>query len=119
MPGNRAPKEIRQRRHAYAAEMLAKGHPFTTVVASVADEWGCSRRRARDVVRAALDEVVSDTEAIDAKQLLADNVRRLQRLAMRAEQCGQFGAAVGAIRTLNDTVVFPSISAQNRRQGLG
>lgn len=114
MAGKAAPRLIRQQRHRFAVEQLAKGQPFTTVVAAVADEWGCSRRRARDVVNQALAELVDDTEVTQTKQLMADNIRRLQRIAMRAEQCGQYAAAVGAVRSLHEFCVEPHLQQQAR-----
>jgi hypothetical protein len=113
MAGTAAPRLIRQQRHRFAVEQLAKGHPFTAVVAAVADEWGCSRRRARDVVNQALAELVDDTEVTETKQLMADNIRRLQRIAMRAEQCGQYAAAVGAVRSLHEFCVEPKLHRMN------
>jgi hypothetical protein len=114
MAGKAAPKLIRQRRHQFAAELLAKGTPFSTVVARVASDWGCSRRQARNVVNQALAEVVGDLDTVDVKALLADTLTRLQRIAQRAEQCEQFGAAVGALRSLHEFAVEPSRSG---RQG--
>lgn len=118
MAGKAAPRLIRQQRHRFAVEQLAKGQPFTAVVAAVADEWGCSRRRARDVVNQALAELVDDTEVTETRQLMADNIRRLQRIAMKAEQCGQYAAAVGAVRSLHEFCVEPhwqSLQTQARR----
>lgn len=108
MAGKAAPKLVRQKRHNFAAELLAKGTPFSTVVARVAQEWGCSRRQARNIANAALLEVVGDLEVVEVKSLLADTLHRLQRIAMRAEQCGQFGAAVGALRSLHEFAIEPS-----------
>ena len=111
MAGKAAPKLIRQKRHRFAAELLAQGTPFSTVVTRVAVEWGCSRRQARNVVNQALADVVGDLEAVEVKELLADTVHRLQRIAMRAEQCEQFAAAIGALRSLHAFCIEPNIRA--------
>ncbi|MFM7674792.1 MAG: hypothetical protein ACKO5F_04230 [Synechococcus sp.] len=87
------------------------------MVSSVADQWGCSRRQARNVVNQALQELVEDTDAIQINQLWSDNIRRLQRLAMRAEQCGQFAAAVGAVRSLHEFAVAPNVHKIQRDCG--
>ena len=108
MAGKAAPKLIRQKRHQCAAELLAQGTPFSTVVARVAQEWGCSRRQARNVVNQALADVVGDLRAVETTQMLADTIHRLQRIAQRAEQCGQFGAAVGALRSLHEFCIEPT-----------
>lgn len=113
MAGTAAPKLIRQQRHAFAVEQLAQGTPFSTVVARVAQTYGCSRRQARRVVNQALAEVVEDLKSVDIEALLADVIHRLQRIAMRAEQCSQYGAAVGALRSLHEFVVQPH---RERRQ---
>ena len=65
---------------------------------------GCSRRHALDVVCAAhkdwLDAAYG-SEEIDQKDLLFQQVGRLERIARKAENSGQFSAAVGAITALN------------------
>ena len=69
-----------------------------------AEAWGFSRRYARDVVCAAhkdwLDAAYG-SEEIDQRDLLLQQVGRLQRIARKAENVGQFSAAVGAITALN------------------
>ena len=119
MAGRAAPKLIRQQRHQFAAEQLAQGTPFSTVVARVAEEWGCSRRQARNVVNQALADVVGDLETLDVKGLLSDTIHRLQRIAMRAEQAEQFGAAVGALRSLHEFCIAPHQQAQQRYPSQG
>lgn len=109
MAGTAAPKLLREKRHKFAAEQLAMGTPFSTVVARVAVEHGCSRRQARRVVNAALAEVVGDMDSMQINALLADSIHRLQRIALRAEQCEQFGAAVGAIRSLHEFCIAPHV----------
>lgn len=107
MPGTPLPRQRRAERHQFAAKRLAAGAPFATVVALVSDQWGCSRRQARNVCSKALDELVGDVDSLEAKQLLASCIHRLERLAMKAEASGQFGAAVGAVRTLHEMVLVP------------
>ena len=74
------------------------------ITAFTAETWGCSRRHARDVVCAAhkdwLDAAYGSDE-IDQKDLLFQQVGRLERIARKAENAGQFSAAVGAITALN------------------
>ena len=64
----------------------------------------CSRGNARDVVAAAhknwLDAAYG-SEEIDQKGLVFQQVGRLERMARKAENSGQFSAAVGAITALN------------------
>ena len=65
---------------------------------------GCSRRNARDVVAAAHKDWLDacyGSEEIDQRDLLFQQVGRLERIARKAENAGQFSAAVGAITALN------------------
>ena len=69
-----------------------------------AETWGCSRRNARDVVCAAhkdwLDAAYG-SEEINQKDLLFQQVGRLERITRKAENAGQSSGAVGAITALN------------------
>ena len=65
---------------------------------------GCSRRNARDVVAAAHKDWLDacyGSEEIDQRDLLFQQVGRLERIARKAENAGQLSAAVGAITALN------------------
>ena len=69
-----------------------------------AETWGCSRRNARDVVAAAHKDWLDacyGSEEIDQRDLLFQQGGRLERIARKAENAGQFSAAVGAITVLN------------------
>ena len=77
---------------------------LSVLTAFIAETWGCSGRNSRDVVCAAhkdwLDAAFG-SEEIDQKDLLFQQVGRLKRIARKAENAGQFSAAVGAITALN------------------
>ena len=85
-------------------KQIDKGVGFSELASLVAETWGCSRRQARDVVAAAnkdwLDAAYG-SEEIDQRDLLFQQVGRLERIARKAEDSGQFSAAVGAITALN------------------
>ena len=85
-------------------KQIDKGVGFSELASLISETWGCSRRNARDVVCAAhkdwLDAAYG-SEEIDQKDLLFQQVGRLQRIARKAENSGQFSAAVGAITALN------------------
>ena len=58
---------------------------------------GGSRRNARDVVFAALKDWLDaayGSEEIDQRDLLFQQVERLERIARKVENAGQFSAAV-------------------------
>ena len=91
-------------RRQVALQKVSNGMGISEVVDFVSAEWGCSRRNARDVVCAAhkdwLDAAYG-SEEIDQRDLLFQQVGRLERIARKAENAGQFSAAVGAITALN------------------
>ena len=85
-------------------KQIDKGVGFSELASLISETWGCSRRNARDVVAAAhkdwLDAAYG-SEDIDQKDLPFQQVGRLERIARKAENSGQFSAAVGAITSLN------------------
>ena len=119
MPGTPAPLTIRKQRHQFALGQLAQGIPYTQVVAAIAEEWGCSRRQARNVARAALDELANDIDTMEFKSLLASTINRLERLANKAENAGQFAPAVGAVNALSHLVLLPQIEKRMRQPHWG
>ena len=100
----RTSRAERNRRRESALALVSQGKGFSDVVTAQMSQWGCSRRNARDVVCAAhkdwLDAAYG-SEDIDQKVLLFQQVGRLERIARKAENSGQFAAAVGAITALN------------------
>ena len=94
----------KKQRHEWAMRQIDAGMGLSELTAFTAETWGCSRRNARDVVCAAhkgwLDAAYG-SEEIDQKDLLFQQVGRLERIARKAENTGQFSAAVGAITALN------------------
>ena len=77
---------------------------LSELTAFTAETWGCSRRQARDVVAKAHKDWLDacyGSEEIDQRDLLFQQVGRLERIARKAENAGQYSAAVGAIAALN------------------
>ena len=77
---------------------------FSELTAFTAETWGCSRRHARDVVSAAHKSWLHScygSEEIYQRDLLFQQVGRLERISRKAENAGQYSAAVGAITALN------------------
>ena len=104
MTSKRVTKEEKQHRHEWTMKKIDQGVGFSELASLVAETWGCSRRQARDVVAKAhkdwLDAAYG-SEEIDQRDLLFQQVGRLERIARKAENAGQFSAAVGAITALN------------------
>ena len=104
MTRKRVTAREKKQRHEWAMKQIDAGMGLSELTAFTADTWGCSRRNARDVVSAAhkdwLDAAYG-SEEIDQRDLLFQQVGRLERIARKAENSGQFSAAVGAITALN------------------
>ena len=98
---------VSQQRQQEALKMLGAGWGTSELVAKLADQWGCSRRQARRYVAGAYSEMVDDLEHVEAADMLAQIVNRLETVARLATEAGQYGAAVGACRSLMEAVVEP------------
>lgn len=90
----------RQHRHQEALQLLAAGRGCTEATSVLAERWGCHRRTARRAVVAAYGELVADLEDVQAADMLASVINRLELTARRADEAGQHAAAVGALRLL-------------------
>ena len=104
MTSKRVTKEEKQQRHEWAMRKIDQGVGFSELASLVAETWGCSRRHARDVIAAAHKDWLDacyGSEEIDQRDLLFQQVGRLERIARKAENAGQYSAAVGAITALN------------------
>ena len=104
MTRKRVTKGEKKQLHEWAVRQIDAGMGLSELTAFTAETWGCSRRNALDVVCAAhkdwLDTAYG-SEEIDQKDSLFQQVGRLERIARKAENSGQFSAAVGAITALN------------------
>lgn len=102
-----AGQSVAQQRQQEALKLLGEGYGCTELVTVLADRWGCSRRSARRHVYRAHAELVADLEGVEAADMLATIINRLETIARKAEAAGQYGAAVGACRTLGELAVTP------------
>ena len=101
MTRKRVTASEKKQRHEWAVRQIDAGMGLSELTAVTAETWGCSRRQARDVVAAAHKDAAYGSEEIDQRDLLFQQVGRLERIARKAENAGQFSAAVGAITALN------------------
>ena len=97
----------RHLRHRDALMLLAEGHGVSAAITRLMDKHGCTRQTARRAVVKAHTELIADLEPIQVEALLASLTARLERIAERAEHHKQYGAAVGAARTLAELLVLP------------
>ena len=104
MTRKRVSKGEKQQRHEWAMKQIDKGVGFSELASLISETWGCTRRNARHVVSLAHKEwmeIAFGAEEIDQRDLLFQQVGRLERIARKAENAGQYSAAVGAIAALN------------------
>ena len=103
MARKRVTKEEKQQRHEWAVRQIDAGMGLSELTALTAETWGCSRRNASDVVAKAHKDWMEafNHQEINQRDLLFQQVGRLERIARKAENTGQFSAAVGAITALN------------------
>lgn len=94
-------------RKATALRMLQEGFGTTAIVTELAASQGISRRQARRLVAAAHAEVVADLSDVNAAEVLAAIVHRLEEVGRVAMERNQPAAAVAAYRLLADLVVTP------------
>ena len=91
MTRKRVTASEKKERHEWAVRQIDAGMRLSELTAFTAETWGCSRRQARDVVAAAhkdwLDAAYG-SEEIDQRDLLFQQVGRLERIARKAEDSG-------------------------------
>jgi hypothetical protein len=98
---------VAQQRRQQALKLLGEGFGCTELTAKLSGEWGCSRRQARRYVAGAYSEMVDDLGHVEASDMLATIINRLEQVARLAIESGQHGAAVGACKLLNEIAVAP------------
>lgn len=77
------------------------GEPRMRTIVRVADEWGLPHAEATRLVHEVLADVVSAVGGIDRKEFLTQQMTRLESLAVRAQEEGNLGVALGAYRELH------------------
>ena len=102
-----AGRNVAQQRRQQALKLLGEGFGCTELTAKLSGEWGCSRRQARRYVASAYSAMVDDLEHVEASDMLAQIINRLEQVARLAIESGQHGAAVGACKLLNEIAVAP------------
>jgi hypothetical protein len=100
-------RAVAHQRKQEALKLLGDGWGCTELVAKLAADWGCSRRTSRRYVSAAYRELVADLTPVQAADMLASIVARLERAARKADEAGQHAVVVGACKALLEAVVIP------------
>tara|TARA_Y100001934_G_C11804037_1_gene518483 strand:+ start:65 stop:445 length:381 start_codon:yes stop_codon:yes gene_type:complete len=100
----RVTKKEKQQRHEWAMKQIDRGVGFSELASLISETWGCTRRNTRHVVSLAHKEwmeIAFGAEEIDQRDLLFQQVARLERTARKAEESGQFAVVVGCVAQLN------------------
>ena len=121
MTRKRVTTSEKKQRHEWAVRQIDAGMGLSELTAFTAETWGCSRRQARDVVAAAHKDWLDacyGSEKIDQRDLLFQQVGRLERIARKAENAGQFSAAV-VVNSDTDGRGWPGDEAEQSRSSRG
>jgi hypothetical protein len=116
----RTTKAERKRRREAALARVADGYGFADAVTYVMQQWGCSRSTAQRDCGWAHTQLAASLQGADIQHLVAHLCTSAQRVALKAEQAGQYGAAIGALKLLHEMVVAPATNPKERtfRRGL-
>ena len=114
-------RQERDRRRQRAVQLLAEGLGPVDVVARLASETGCSRRTALRDTNLGQMKLVESIDSQTLEQLVAWCCASYARLMHKAEEAGQFGAAVGSLNGLVGLLVKPQVEARLKdpRTGAG
>ena len=94
MTRKRVTASEKKQRHEWAVRQIDAGMGLSELTAFTAETWGCRN----------MGMLLPETSWLDACRFCIDQrdlVGRLERIARKAENAGQFSAAVGAITALN------------------
>ena len=116
----RTSKAERKRRREAALARVADGYGFSDVVTFMMAQWGCSRSTAQRDCGWAHGQLAASLQGADIRHLVAHLCTSAQRVALKAEQAGQYAAAIGALKLLHEMVVVPHNNPKERtfRRGL-
>ena len=90
----RTSRAERNRRRESALTLVSEGKGFSDVVTAQMAQWGCSRSSAQRDCRWAHNQLQLGMDSHDAQHLMVHMATSLQRIALKAEQDKQYGAAV-------------------------
>jgi hypothetical protein len=78
---------------------VEEGIPMVPLRKRVSDAFGVCDRQARYLIRAAMAELMEDWDH-KRPAMIAEQLCHLERVAAKAEESGQYAAAVGAYRQM-------------------
>ena len=109
MTTKRVTKKEKQQRHEWAMKQIDRGVGFSELASLISETWGCTRRNARHVVSVAHKEwmdIAFGAEEIGQRDLLFQQVARLERTAQKAEEAGNYACVIGCVAQLNKMIAL-------------
>ena len=101
----RTSRAQRNRRRRSALLPVSEGKGFRDVVTVQMAQWGCSRSSVQRDCHRARNQLRLGMDSHDAQHLMVHMATSLQRIALKAEQDKQYGAAVGAQKMLYELLL--------------
>ena len=95
----------RHRRRESALVHVSQGKGVSDVLTAQMSQWGCSRSPAKWDCRWEHDQLQLGLDSHDAQHLMVHMATSLQRISLKAEESGQFAAAVGAHKKLYELLL--------------
>jgi hypothetical protein len=77
------------------------GEPRMQTIMRAADQWGLSHAEASRLVHEVLQEVVETVGGIDRSEFMAQQLTRLEALAVKAQEDGNLGVALSAFKEMH------------------
>ena len=103
MTRKRVTASAKKQRHEWAIRQIDAGVGLSELAALTAETWGVSRRTARDVTAKAHKDWIEafNHQDINQRDLLFQCLGRLERIARKAEESGNFACVIGAVAQMN------------------
>jgi len=102
-----AGRSVSKQRQQEALKLLGDGYGCTELTSLLSDRWGVTRRTAQRHVYGAYAVLVADLQEVQAADMLAQLVNRLETVARKASEQGQHACVIGACKLLAELVVTP------------
>jgi len=112
-----AGRSVSKQRQQEALKLLGGGYGCSELTSLLSDRWGCSRRTAQRHVYGAYAVLVADLQEVQAADMLAQLVNRLETVARKASEQGQHACVIGACKLLAELVVTPHRSRHSGMVG--
>ena len=93
--------DVQSNQHKLIRQWIDSGESRVCTIIRACDKWKLSYGDAQALVQAALRDVVEVVGEIDRQEFLAQQMTRLEALAVRAQGDGNLAVALGCYRELH------------------